>query len=88
MTTAFQGLSTKEINQVRMYGCTEDELRKSVESGITFKFCGPAMVAASMMSDAQELLSFGGQSEGTREQVRQMLNQAKWVLFTYIADQK
>ncbi len=88
MTTAFQGLTTKEINQVRMYGCTEAELRKSVESGITFKFCGPEMVAASMMSDAQELLSFGGQSEGTREQVRQMLNQAKWVLFTYIADQK
>jgi hypothetical protein len=41
------------------------------------------MVAAGVMSDVQELLEMGGQSASTREQVRQMLNQAKWVLFTY-----
>ena len=66
-----------------MYGCYEDELRNSVESSITFKVSGAEMVAASVMSDVQELLEMGGQSASTREQVRQMLNQAKWVLFTY-----
>lgn len=67
-----------------MYGCYEDELRKSVESSITFKVSGPVMVAAGVMSDAQELLSMGGESTSTREQVRQMLNQAKFILFTYV----
>jgi hypothetical protein len=83
MTATLNGLTTKEINQVRMYGCTEAELRANIESSITFKFTGAAMVAASMMSDAQELLSMSG-SEATREQVRQMLNQAKFALFEYV----
>ena len=72
--------------EFKMYGCTEAELRNSVETSTTFKFSGAAMVAASIMSDCQELLAFGGQSENTREQVRQMLNQAKWVLFTYTVE--
>jgi len=70
--------------EVRMYGCTEAELRESIEDSITFKLSGPAMVAASIMSDAQELLAFGGESDSTREQVRQMLNQSKFILFTYV----
>lgn len=70
--------------EIRMYGCTEGELRESLESSITFKFTGPAMVAAGLMSDAQELLAMGGENERTREQVRQMLNQAKFILFTYV----
>ena len=85
MSATLTGLTTKEIQQVRMYGCTEADLRTSIESSITFKFSGAAMVAASIMSDAQELMSMSG-SEGTREQVRQMLNQAKWILFTYVME--
>ena len=69
--------------EFKMYGCTEADLRNSVESSITFKVSGAEMVAAGIMSDCQELLEMGGQSAGTREQVRQMLNQAKWILFTY-----
>jgi len=71
-------------SQMKMYGCTEAELRESVEDSITFKFSGPAMLAASIMSDCQEMLAFGGDSDETREQVRQMLNQSKWILFTYV----
>jgi len=37
MTTAFQGLTTQEIRQVSMYGCTEQQLRESIEDSITFK---------------------------------------------------
>lgn len=70
--------------EIRMFGCTEAELRESIESSITFKFSGPAMVAMSYMSDAQELLAMGGAREGTREQVRQMLNCSKWILSTYV----
>ena len=58
-----------------MYGCYEDELRKSIESSITFKVSGPVMVAAGVMSDAQELLAMG-RSDAARKQ----MNIAKFIL--------
>ena len=90
MRTAFQGLTTQEIREVSMYGCTEAQMREAVESGITFKFSGPAMVVASMMSDAQELINteYGEVDFNRAEDARQQLNRAKWVLFTYIMDGK
>lgn len=66
--------------EIRMYGCTEAELRDSIEDSITFKISGPAMVAAGLMSDAQELAAY----ENNNEQIRQMLNQAKFILFNYV----
>jgi hypothetical protein len=90
MRTAFQGLTTSEINQVRMYGCTEAQMREAVESSITFKFSGPAMVVASMMSDAQEMVNteYGEVDSMRAEDARQQLNRAKFVLFTYIMDKQ
>lgn len=83
-TAIYQALSEKEKREVRMYGCTEAQMREAVEESITFRFSGPAMMAAGLMSDAQELLSFGGEDSMAREDVRQMLNRAKWILFTYV----
>jgi hypothetical protein len=88
MTKAFEGLTTKEINQVRMYGCTEAQMREAVESSITFKFSGPAMVVAGMMSDAQEMMAYEQPDFNTIEDQRQLLNRAKFVLFTYITDRE
>ena len=70
--------------ELKMYGCTAAELRESVEDSITFKCAGPAMLVAGIMSDVQEMLAFSGDNDETREQVRQMLNQAKWILSTYV----
>ena len=50
MRKAFEGLTTKEIREVGMYGCTEAQMREAVESSPGFRFSGPAMVVASMMS--------------------------------------
>jgi len=90
MRTAFQGLTTREINEVRMYGCTEAQMREAVESSITFRFSGPAMVVASMMSDAQEMVNteYGEVDSMRAEDARQQLNRAKFVLFTYIMDKE
>ena len=90
MRTAFEGLTTKEIREVGMYGCTEAQMREAVESSITFKMTGPAMIVASMMSDAQEMVNteYGEVDFMRAEDARQQLNRAKWVLFTYIMDQK
>jgi hypothetical protein len=92
MTKAFEGLTTKEIREVGMYGCTEAQMREAVESGSTFRFSGPAMVVASMLSDAQEMMAYGPYDSDTlaniMEDQRQLLNRAKFVLFTYITDRE
>jgi hypothetical protein len=63
-------------------------MREAVESSITFKFSGPAMVVASMMSDAQEMMAYEQPDFNTIEDQRQLLNRAKFVLFTYIMDKQ
>lgn len=88
MTTAiYNALTEQEKREVRMYGCTVSQMRESVEESITFRFSGPAMMVASLMSDAQEMVAYdnGGQYDMMIiEDQRQCLNRAKWILFEYI----
>jgi len=81
--TRFTGLSETEQRQIRMYGCTELQMKEAVEQSLTFRFSGPAMMAASIMSDCQEMLTQGAADSMIREDVRQALNRAKWILFQY-----
>lgn len=80
------GQDMQRQREIGMYGCTEADLRDSVESSITFKTSGPAMIVASMMSDAQELMTYQQPSFATRKAHRKLLNRAKFVLFEYIMD--
>ena len=87
MTTAtYNALTEQEKREVRMYGCTEAQMREAVEQSITYRFSGPAMMAASLMSDAQEMINteYGEVDYMRAEDARQQLNRAKWVLMTYI----
>ena len=86
MTAIYDRLSDKEKREVRMYGCTEAQMREAVEESITFRFSGPAMMAASLMSDAQEMINteYGDIDFNRAEDARQCLNRAKWILFTYV----
>jgi len=71
-----------EEQEIKMYGSTVVDMQNSVENSLSVKIDGAGgypMVVASMMSDAQELIAMG-----QSEEARQMLNCAKWVLFTYI----
>ena len=83
------GNNIKRERERSMYGCTEAELRESVESSITFKFTGAGMIVASMLSDCQEMMAYGPYDSDTlaniQEDQRQLLNRAKWVLFEYVA---
>jgi len=92
MRTAFEGLSEQEVKQVRMYGCTESQMREAVEQSITFRFSGPAMMAVSFMSDCQEMVGYGPYDGDTLanilEDQRQTLNRAKWILFEYCTDRR
>jgi len=83
---SYANLSEQQKREVRMYGCTEAQMREAVEQSLTFRFSGPAMMAASLMSDCQEMLAHdnGGTYDFmVVEDVRQTLNRAKWILFTY-----
>ena len=88
----YENLTEQEQREVRMYGVTEAGMREAVQSSSTFKFSGPAMVVASMMSDAQEMVSYGPYDSDTlaniMEDQRQLLNRAKFVLMTYIMDKE
>ena len=81
------GNNMQREREIRMYGCTEADMREAVEMSSTFKFSGPAMVVASMLSDAQEMVSYGPYDGDTLanllEDQRQLLNRAKFVLFEY-----
>jgi hypothetical protein len=88
----YENLTAQEQREVRMYGVTEAGMREAVESSSTFRFSGPAMVVASMMSDAQEMVAYGPYDSDTlaniMEDQRQLLNRAKFVLMTYIMDKE
>lgn len=85
----YSTMTDVEKREVRMYGCTVAEMKEAVEESLTFRFSGPAMYAASLMSDCQEML--GSDNAGSYdfmvvEDVRQALNRAKWILFTYVME--
>ena len=84
--TVYDLLTEKQKREVRMYGVTEAGMRESVESSFTFKYSGPAMIAASLMSDAQEMINpeYGDVDFNRAEDARQGLNRAKWILFEYV----
>lgn len=86
MTTAtYQALTEQQKREVRMYGVTEAGMREAVESSLAFRHRGPAMMAASLLSDAQEMISteYGEVDSMRAEDARQCLNRAKWILFEY-----
>ena len=80
-------LNESQKRDIRMYGVTEAELREWLEGSITFRTSGPAMVVAGLMSDCQEMVSYGPYDSDTLanilEDQRLTLNRAKWVLFEY-----
>ena len=88
MTTAiFDRLTEQEKREVRMYGCTEAQMREAVEQSLTYRFDGAAMYVMSMLSDAQEMVGYGPYDSDTLanilEDQRQLMNRAKWILSTY-----
>ena len=83
----WENLTEQQKKEVRMYGVTVEGMREAIESSSTFKFSGPAMVADSMMSDAQEMMAYETPDFNTIEDQRQLLNRAKWVLFTYAKEE-
>jgi len=78
-------LNKSQKRDIRMYGVSEAEMREEVEVDLAYRYSSPAMLAASLMSDAQEMIDpeYGKVTAIRAEYARQSLNRAKWVLFEY-----
>ncbi len=63
--------------ELQAYGMTESDIREQYINSITATFSGQEMVVMSMLSDCQEMMTFGSD---TKEQVRKQLNVAKFIL--------
>lgn len=84
-------MTDQEKTEIRMYGCTVEQMREAVAESLTFRFSGAAMYVASMLSDAQEMTAYdmGGQYDlMILEDQRQLLNRAKWVLREYVMTER
>ena len=79
-------LNESQKRDIRMYGVTEAEMREAVEQRLAFHR-DPAMMVAGLMSDCQEMVSYGPYDSDTlaniMEDQRLTLNRAKWILFEY-----
>jgi hypothetical protein len=62
----------------RCYGMTEADIREEYMNSITAKFSGLEMVAMGVLSDAQELMTFG--NDQATDQARKNINIAKFIL--------
>ena len=62
----------------KCYGMTTEDIREQYMNSITARFSGLEMVVMSILSDAQELQSFGNAQ--ALEQSRKYMNIAKFIL--------
>lgn len=83
MTEIFDRLTEQEKREVRMFGCTTAQMTSAVQASLQGRYATPALMAASILSDAQELLVADEQGRCEVEDARQAINRAKWILFEY-----
>jgi len=70
--------------EAKCYGMTEADIREEYMNGITARMTGLEMVAMGVLSDAQELMSFG-HAQAT-DQARKNINIAKFILSEMMDD--
>ena len=72
-----KGMKMTEFEK-NCYGMSEADIREEYMNGITARFSGLEMVVMGVLSDAQELLTFG--HEQANDQARKNMNIAKFIL--------
>jgi hypothetical protein len=72
-----KGLKMTEFEK-RCYGMSEADIRDEYMNSITARLSGLEMVAMGVLSDAQELMTFG--HDQATDQARKNINIAKFIL--------
>ena len=67
---------------LQAYGCSAGAIDKALED-----YRDPLMLAASMLSDAQEIIS-GEYGQPDTETARQFMNRAKYIIFKMMKDDR
>ena len=67
--------------EIQAYGAKKSEILESVKDSLSFKFSGPGMVISSYLSDAQEVMQYGGQN--ALNDARQYINIAKMLMMEF-----
>lgn len=70
----------------KCYGMSESDIREQYMDSITARFSGLEMVVMSVLSDAQELMSFG--HDQATDQARKNINIAKFILSDLMQSKK
>lgn len=71
-------------NEKRMFGMSEDDIRKQYMESITARCSGMEMVVAGILSDVQEMIAMKNPTipaPNTDEYIRKQMNVAKFILF-------
>jgi hypothetical protein len=66
--------------EYKCYGMSEAEVRDEYMNSVTARLSGLEMVVMGVISDAQELVSFGNGNERAADQARKQMNIAKFIL--------
>ncbi len=67
--------------EIQAYGAKKSEILESVTDSISFKCSGPGMVISSYLSDAQEVMQYGGKN--ALNDARQYINIAKMLMMEF-----
>lgn len=65
-------------DEIKMFGMTKKDIQDQYINSLTARLSGLEIVIAGILSDCQELQTFG---RDTKEQIRTQLNVAKYILF-------
>ena len=79
-------LTLAEQNEVTTFGCTVVEMREAVESSFNLRFRDPVICAIAILCSAQDSIKGDNVDWMARDDARQAINRAKWVLATYVRD--
>ena len=71
--------------ETKCYGMSTEDIREQYMQSFTAKFSGLEMVVMGVLSDAQELMTFG--HEQATDQARKNINIAKFILSEIMQDQ-
>lgn len=86
----YLNMSDAEKREVAIYGCTVEQMREAVTESLSFRFSSPTAMAIKLISDASNMVDpVQGEIDWMeRDDIRQLLNRAKWILSVYITEQK
>ena len=82
----YETLSKHEQAEIRMYGVTVQGMKEAVDSGLEHRISSPARMVNGMLYDAQMMITTGSMDWMEKEDLRQLLNRAKWILSNYVID--